>query len=180
MGGNRWNKKVTVEQCKAINTSLLRDHGFFSGLNQTGVISWTRQDKEIGSIGIEVSTSGMEGEIHFRYTQTDQFTSEKTNLDYATKLVATSCHYGGKRWWFVCPLRVGAYQCEKRVLKLYFGGGKYLGCRHCHNLTYESVQEHDKRIDRLVKNPELVIQLLKSPGLNFLALKAALRLGYGI
>jgi hypothetical protein len=40
------------------------------------------------------------------------------------------------------------------VRKLYLPpDGRYFGCRHCYRLTYRSVQEHDKRVDALIRNP---------------------------
>jgi pyruvate-formate lyase-activating enzyme len=40
------------------------------------------------------------------------------------------------------------------VAKLYLPpGSRYFGCRHCHNLTYQSCKEHDKRVDALAKLP---------------------------
>ena len=63
-------------------------------------------------------------------------------------------------------------------MKLYLGGGKYFGCRHCYNLTYESCQEHDARVSWLTKNPDLLAQMLKggNPMVSLVALKAACKL----
>ncbi len=37
--------------------------------------------------------------------------------------------------------------------KLYLPpGGRYFGCRRCYDLTYESAQQHDKRVDRLARS----------------------------
>jgi hypothetical protein len=33
---------------------------------------------------------------------------------------------------------------------------RYFGCRHCHDLTYTSCQQHDKRVDFLRRNPEVL------------------------
>lgn len=73
--------------------------------------------------------------------------------------------------------------CQRRVRKLYLPpGAKYFGCRTCYKLTYQSVQEHDKRVDYLLKNPEALVQALKSPPnwrVALLGLKAAFKLhGY--
>jgi hypothetical protein len=53
-------------------------------------------------------------------------------------LEGTAQHFGGVRWWFLCPLA----GCGRRVAKLYLPpGGRYFGCRRCHRLTYTSCQE---------------------------------------
>jgi hypothetical protein len=49
-------------------------------------------------------------------------------------------------------------------------------CRRCHELTYESCQEHDKRVDALRRNPDLISAFIdnhgsQSPGKLILALK---------
>jgi len=52
-------------------------------------------------------------------------------------LTRTLCNFGGFRWWFICP------QCWKRVAVLYRPPRRtFFLCRHCHELTYESCQEH--------------------------------------
>ncbi len=57
-------------------------------------------------------------------------------------------HYGGLRYWFICPLLVNGVACRRRVAKLYFRGW-YFGCRHCHGLTYRSCQgpHQDERFE---------------------------------
>lgn len=114
----------------------------------------------------------------FQYTQTQGCRGDKERLDYPVKLVATPCRYGGKRWWFICPLSKDDIACRRRTLKLYLGG-KYFGCRHCYELTYQSSQKHDARVDRLSQDPALLRHWLKSKDWSqrTLALKAALKLG---
>jgi hypothetical protein len=56
-------------------------------------------------------------------------------------------------------------------------GAKYFGCRHCYNLTYESVQTHDKRIDYLIRHPETLKDIFGSgdSGRRLLAHRAAVK-----
>ena len=180
MGCYHWDKKTTVEGCKSISTTFLKQHDYFCGV-RWGSMKWTRGGEETGSVGFVVSVQDWTGEIRFQYTQTQRQSGEKESLDYPVRLTATPCRYGGKRWWFICPLIKNGYTCNRRVLKLYLGGGKYFGCRNCYNLTYESCQEHDARVDRLCKNPEALLQMLNSKGspASLLAIKAAFKLkGY--
>jgi hypothetical protein len=107
-------------------------------------MNWSRNGEKTGSIGFVVSTVQGDEYIRFQYTQTDRHTEQKTELDYKARLDWTSCHFGGCRWWFVCPLVVNGRVCNRRVGVLYLGSGKYFGCRHCHNLTYESSKESHK------------------------------------
>lgn len=55
------------------------------------------------------------------------------------RLVASRCHLGGRRWWFLCPQPTHGVRCGRRVRKVYLRDG-YFGCRHCHRLTFTSQQ----------------------------------------
>ena len=44
-------------------------------------------------------------------------------------LTRTSCHFGGYREWFHCPL------CRERV-KILYSKGRRFACRKCYDLTY--------------------------------------------
>jgi hypothetical protein len=43
-------------------------------------------------------------------------------------------------------------------------GSGYSGCRHCHELTYHSAQTHDRWVDALRRNPELLVAIVENPG----------------
>jgi hypothetical protein len=70
---------------------------------------------------------------------------------------------------------VSGQACNRRVGKLYFPpGGRYFGCRHCYCLTYRTVQEHDKRVDALRKNPTALNAILADPAPHLLSGRAVL------
>ncbi len=78
--------------------------------------------------------------------------------------------------------------CRKRVRKLYLEPERELfRCRRCSGLQYRSVQEHDKRVDRLLRNPVAFAMAWKQSNRSIrsdatragLVLKAAWRLGRG-
>jgi len=144
---NRW----TVEECKTITTQFLNKHKYFNGgVCYGGGMSWSRNGEKTGSIGFTVSTVEGDEYIRFQYTQTDWNTDKKTELNYKVRLDWTPCYFGGYRWWFICPLVVHGRSCGRRVGSLHLGNGKYFGCRHCYNLTYESSKESHK-FDRLFR-----------------------------
>lgn len=151
----RYSFRDTVEDCKAVSIFWLNRNDYLCGY-RSGSIRWTRAGQETGSIGIEVSIENYEGSIRFQYTQTDRHSGEKTSLDYNVTLVSTQCNFGGKRWWFICPLG----NCGRRVGVLYLGGGKYFGCRHCYDLTYESCKDSHK-FDRLAYSIGITPKMLK-------------------
>jgi hypothetical protein len=148
MGRFSYSDRRTVEECKSITVKFLNKHGYFDDDVRWGGMSWTRNGEKTGSIAFVVSTLNDDEYIRFQYTVTDRFSGEKTNLDYKVRLDSTPCYFGGRRWWFICPLVVNGRACNRRVGVLYLGGGQYFGCRHCQNLTYESSKENH-RFDRI-------------------------------
>ncbi|MBI2996384.1 MAG: hypothetical protein HYY52_06750 [Candidatus Melainabacteria bacterium] len=65
-----------------------------------------------------------------------------SDIMYEIPLTTTKCNYGGKRYWFVCPL------CKNRFGVLYKAShSNYFACRYCHNLTYKSckLSGHNKK-----------------------------------
>ena len=142
MGRWYFDKKHTVEDCKSISVSFLRKSGYLSGF-QSGRIVWTnRAGEETASMSATVSTSGGEHYMRLSYAMTDRNTGKESRFDYKVQLEATPCHLGGVRWWFICPLSVNGVRCGRRVGVLYRAPrADYYGCRHCHNLSYESRNE---------------------------------------
>lgn len=148
MGRWSYSDRRTVEECKSINTKFLNEHHYFDGGILWGGMKWSRGGEKTGSISFFVSTVEGDEYIRFQYTQTDRHTGEKAELDYKARLDSTPCHFGGRRWWFICPLVVNGRACNRRVGVLYLGDGKYCGCRHCHDLIYKSSKE-SHRFDRM-------------------------------
>lgn len=65
--------------------------------------------------------------------------------DYYVHIASTTPNYGGKRFWFYCPVM----RCGRRVAILY-SCGTYV-CRRCANLAYptQNAAEHDRYDDRI-------------------------------
>ena len=162
----RWSHsdRQTVEECKEITVKFLNEHHFFAGGVRSGGMKWTRNGEQTGSINFVVSTAEGDEFIRFQYTLTDRHSGEKTELDYKARLDSTPCHFGGRRWWFICPLVVSGRACNRLVGALYLGDGNYFGCRHCYDLTYESSKEShkfDSMFLRMGVDPKIGKQLFK-------------------
>ncbi len=183
MGRHSWSDKKTVEECKSLDLSWLNRQGYLCG-SWWGTIQWKNTLGEVTSsisIMVSVTREGFgEDYVRLSYSQTDRFTKEKKkDLDYKIELVTTPCHFGGVKYWFVCPLVANGRYCGRRVAKLYLPGGQtYFGCRHCYNLTYRSCQEHDSRVNSLMRLPSQELDRLfrsKDPKTMLLASKAAVK-----
>ncbi len=141
MGRYYWSKKTTVEDSTELSISKLKEFGLLGGCCST-TLTWTRSPSgHRSSIGIVVDVLD-EPYVKLNYTITDRNSGEKTDYDYKVGLTMTPCHYGGVRYWFICPLSSNGVPCGRRVGTLFLSsGGKYFGCRHCYNLSYESRNE---------------------------------------
>lgn len=137
MGRYYWSKKEEADGLKQVSVAFLRKHGYFNGGWHSGTITWSRHGEKAGSMSVQSSIDESEQYIKFIYTQTDNNTGGKKDFDYKIPLTTTPCYFGGKRYWFICPLSVNGRYCGRRVGVLY-KAGDYFGCRHCYDLTYNS------------------------------------------
>jgi len=141
----RYSEKDTVEGCLSISITWLKNNNYLDGFNRHGGMSWKNAFGEnIGNIGFEVSMVGGSEYIRLNYSKKKIVHDDHAYLDYKITLTSTACHFGGHRWWFICPLSVRENYCGRRVGRLYLGGGSYFGCRHCYNLTYQSCKDSHK------------------------------------
>ena len=130
---DRWRaKKSTVEESLCLT---IRD--FRGRLNDgaTGTIAWTSAYGHSSFLGYSVKRAdGLFITLKYLWRDSDV-------VQIIVPLQTTPTQFGGKRWWFTCPLSSHGADCNRRALKLYLPpGARYLGCRACHDLTYESSQ----------------------------------------
>lgn len=128
----RWQtKKPTVEESL---TLAIKDFRKPFPLFSSGTFSWQRYGGQ-SSVAYSL-TSGDSPTLTLRYGF-----GNSENISYSIRLQSTPTQFGGRRWWFTCPLVVRGVPCRRRVGKLYVApGSKYFGCRSCQGLTYESSQ----------------------------------------
>jgi hypothetical protein len=101
MGRYYFSKKREADRLTRIDIYWLRKMGMLKSW-VSSTITWTHgfTGRE-NAIGIDVSTKGKY--IRLYYTQTEH-SGDKKDFDYKISLTTTPCHYGGKRYWFLCPL----------------------------------------------------------------------------
>ncbi|MCG2777913.1 MAG: hypothetical protein L6406_19770 [Desulfobacterales bacterium] len=137
--GRSWgfSKKNTVEDCRNLDINRWMREGIVKpNTHRFGVWAWYRDKKKVASIGYESDCDGNSGYIRLFYTW-----NKTEKVDYQVPLVTTRPHFGGLRWWFICPI----LGCSRRAGKLYSPPGrKYFGCRECYDLTYTSCQDSHK------------------------------------
>ena len=79
--------------------------------------------------------------LRLRYVIHDHWSGEPHEIDEKVFLAMSQPHFGGRRWWFVCP------RLNRRARKLCLPlGGRHFWSRHAYRLGYASQRGTD--IDR--------------------------------
>lgn len=128
--------KTEADWLLKININWLNQRGFLEGV-KAGNINWERSSGGKSSVSVYCDTLSDNPSMRLVYTLRDTFTNEKKDINYRIYFTSTPCNYGGKRWWFICPLVKQGDPCKRRVGTLY-KGDELFGCRHCYDLTYLS------------------------------------------
>lgn len=157
-GSTRWayhTKKETTEDCLTLSVTELKRDGLLEPTSErAGRWVWSNPFTKLvrADVQYKISMGGKLPRLHLTYDVRNRWRDKTYHLDYSILLKKTPCHFGGYRWWFVCPLSVNGRHCGRRVGKLYMPlGKKYFGCRHCYDLTYRSSQESDSQVNALKK-----------------------------
>lgn len=160
VGRGVWNRKTRVDEARSIDILELQRHGVFAKGSARGwKSSWLRDGEVVASLSyrVELGATGPTG-LRFVYSITEIQTVEKKDYNYVIPVTSTPCNYGGKRWWFLCPLAANSYACHRRVRIVYLPpGANYFGCRECHRLTYESRQRHREKFYEGFEKPFKII-----------------------
>jgi len=143
--------KSIAEQSNALSIFWLKKHGYLNKeySRRSGGITWSygySENKSNISFSVAKDNYGTTEErayINLRYTQTNRWSGEKSDMDYNIELTTTPCRYGGKRYWFICPLSKNGIPCGRRV-GVIFNIGKWFGCRHCGDIAYAKQMEGGK------------------------------------
>ena len=129
-------KKTNLDDARVLDISRMVKTGAILQSGHTcGAWIWTDKStgEEVSRIGYEANTTQLSCPfLRLQYT----FTSSGKKLDYKVPLSITRPHYGGQRFWFICPVK------GKRASKLYLPyGGDMFASRHAYRLLYGSQTE---------------------------------------
>ena len=156
MGRRAWSNRLTVEQCLPLRISDLGRAGVFRAeLGTWCSCQWTdHAGKLLRFVAFRLVPGDEEFYLRFRQEVGSTLIVLRTVVDETVRLTTTLCNFGGQRRWFCCPKVTNGKPCGKRVGVLYLPPGvQDFGCRRCYGLTYLSVQQHDKRLDMLLRLP---------------------------
>ena len=174
MGRARGNGKLRVEDCLCFNAVVLNRTGVFTSSFES---RWTYQ---FGRSGNTVSYTvvelpGVAMGLHMDHGASVGASTGPYSTRYLIEITSSRCTFGGRRFWFRCPMMHDGVSCDRKVLCLYLPpDGQMLGCRFCYDLRHESCQTHDKRVDRLAKDLRLLRLALEVPNveMNLLGIAA--------
>ena len=132
--GGRRSRTVS----RLISTELLRGGSIrpmTSLSNATLVWRNIGTGEETSRIGYTAHLEEKSGHMRLSYTVT-RCTGEKIPVEYAIQLSSTPWRFGGRRWWFECPLT------DRRVLKLHLpNGATKFASRQAYRLPYDCQRE---------------------------------------
>lgn len=126
---------------------MLRTGRVREGATSRGTLSWSFGDEPAGSISYEVAMD-CPGDERLVLTYTRGTGDDRENVRQVVRLCYTVPHYGGKRWWMICPYR------GIRVGKLYKPvGGDRFASRQAWRLAYNSQRRapHDRASEALFR-----------------------------
>lgn len=157
----------TVEESLQLDVNqLARDGAIRPHCQINGILTWNNPIGEKPSIGYEIQTYGQNGHIRLIYSVSRLGMGEK-GINYNVELYTTRPHFGGIRWWFICP------NCDNMVVKLYQPPGtEYFLCRTCHKLTYQSCRDSGKSnviFDAIAKETGLSVKEVRKVWNKYIA-----------
>ncbi len=121
-GAGRPAMHAKAEHCRRIDVRRWQREGV---LRNGCAGSWQWTDAETGERRATIGYKSDGFSVMLNYSIDGRDCSQRVRLS------DSSCNYGGKRPWFVCPIR------GERVAVLYLRAGRF-ACRNCQRLAYAS------------------------------------------
>jgi hypothetical protein len=131
-------RRAYVERALTLNVERLSKEGAFApGSGASGRISWKLQSGQVASVDFEVQRATEHGCLRLDFVMVDGPGGSSRHVTQKISLTTTKMHFGGKRWWFLCPVS------GERVGRLHLPlGTSYFASRHAHGLAYASQYEN--------------------------------------
>lgn len=148
-GSGRHSNHPVVEDGLTIDLGLMVRGGWIrDGASGSGNLHWSCNGKRFASIAHRYDLSDPErASLVLIYTWTPDGRKPEP-VEQRIALVSTVPHYGGRRWWMLCPFT------GRRVAKLHLppGGGKFAS-RKAWRLPYRSqrVAKRDRPFEKLFR-----------------------------
>jgi len=136
--GRYGNYPTTVEDCKTVSVSKLKEWNYLTYGKKHGTITWSRNGVETSSIGIEMTFNDTEKFVILDYKTNDE------KIRYKVKIECLPSNLGkGEVYYFRCP------STHKLCRKLYFLSGYFLHRTAFRSLMYQRQLESKKNRELL-------------------------------
>lgn len=145
-GSGRYGGRPTADASLRIDLAwMLRTGRASAGAWRSGSLSWNRGGEDAGSINYQaiMHEPGTE-RLELAYMRGSG--DDREQVRQTVRLCHTVPHYGGRRWWMICPYR------NIRVGKLYLPpGGDRFASRQAWRLGYQCQRDaaRDRPFERL-------------------------------
>jgi hypothetical protein len=142
MGGfnsGRCDGRPIVDNCLTLNLREMMRHGVSRpGENSGGSLVFRdgRTGRESNSVGYEVLLGDERGWLRLMHTSSNQRTGQVRHSDYSVELTPRLQPFGGRRWFFVCP--IAGNLCTKLHLP---NGAFSFASRRAHRLAHLSQRQ---------------------------------------
>jgi hypothetical protein len=148
-GSGRSGGRPTVESALRLDIdAMMRWGGIEPDVHRGGEMTFDFYDDQL-AIKFESRVGDpWDSWLRLRYSMADYWTGEELEIDDKIYLATSRPHFGGLRWWFVCP------RLNHRVRKLYLPlGGRHYWSRRAYRLAYASQREtvYDRAMRRARK-----------------------------
>jgi hypothetical protein len=160
--GSGWQgaKKDVVDHCVVLSIKeLIRARVLVPGSYKRGSLTWRSGSGEVCAefeYESEFRQDGT-GSLFLRYIGAGQ------QFCHWVSLRSTVPHFGGRRWWFLCPLK------GIRAAKLYLpAGATKFASRKAYDLTYRSCQS-SWRLERVRARTERLVRRMAESEARFRA-----------
>jgi hypothetical protein len=107
---------------------------------------WTCDGEVTATISLRVEADRVV--LNYRNRNRNHNGGEWELMNYAVRFDWTSCGFGGRRVWWLCP----AVGCGRRVAVLH--GARVFACRQCNGVAYRSQREADD--DRATRRADTI------------------------
>jgi len=128
--------RMICEGCISIDVRDLARRGFLKRVGLIFPLSWTRAGEPYDHASVHVETDSVV--LFFRFQSTGKI--GWIDAQQRIPIVWTTCHFGGRRPWFVCTSHSDAGYCGQSAAILYRAGDAF-ACRRCYGLNYLSQHE---------------------------------------
>jgi hypothetical protein len=147
-GSGSYGGRPTADASLRIDLAwMLRTGRARHGAFLAGSLNWTCGGEPSGSIGYR-AIMHQPGEERLELFYTRGSGADAEQISQTVRLCHTVPHYGGKRWWMICPYR------HNRVGKLYLPpGGDRFASRQAWRLGYQCQRDaaRDRPFERLFR-----------------------------